>query len=163
MKIQLQFLHLSDNSLTQHAYDSELDDIRSLLVDLCRHIEKPGKFIVSGFGQSPWPVDVGTDLPVFLEQLPEAIKSVNSREPFQLDFYEQGIERTIIFTPFDGLYVALCKSYSNWQPCPDTEQIDCGELQEMLETIRSELIKAIHIVAPILLENAWLKCWADIA
>jgi hypothetical protein len=52
-------------------YDPSLDDVRSILEDVCEAAGAESRFVVPGFGQDSWPVDVRTDLPDFLEQLPD--------------------------------------------------------------------------------------------
>jgi len=42
---------------------------------------------------------VGTDLAIFLEQLPNVLRAVNAGAATEIDFYEQGIERKIEFSP----------------------------------------------------------------
>lgn len=81
--------------------DPELDGIITLLSMVCSQLEESGKatFIVSGFGENNWPVDISTDLAVFLEQLPQSILSFDKNVSFEIDFYEQGVERTLLFCP----------------------------------------------------------------
>ena len=78
-------------------YDPELDDIRSILADLCRSAGPETVFTVSGFGQECWPVDVEVDLLVCMEQLPRLIKMLSQGLRHELDFYEQGLERLLSF------------------------------------------------------------------
>lgn len=86
-------LHLPGElpSPVTRAYDPELDDVRSILADVCELASDAGRFIVAGFGQDRWAVDVSTDLLVLMEQLPEAFIAMESGAPFAIDFYEQGI------------------------------------------------------------------------
>ena len=51
-------------------YEEELDDVRSIISDVCEALADTtsADFIVSGFGQKRWPVDVWADLPTFLER-----------------------------------------------------------------------------------------------
>jgi hypothetical protein len=53
-------------------YDIELDNITSVLIDICDALAEEASvhFLVGGFGQDPWPVDVRMDLPVVIEQVP---------------------------------------------------------------------------------------------
>jgi len=63
-------------------YHPELDDVRSILNDVCDWLQPHARFTVSGFGQAQWPVDVRTDLCVLLEQLPRALLALASDAPF---------------------------------------------------------------------------------
>lgn len=141
------------------AYDPELEDIRSILTDICRAIETSGEFIVSGFGDNKWPVDVGTDLAVFLEQLPDVLNAIRVEADTEIDFYEQGIERTITLTPDADGYFASCISRTKWQPNPRFEKIDLSLLRKMLIEFRDEFVRIMRLVAPELYEHPWMKSW----
>ena len=90
-----------------NAYDEELDDVRSLLHDLCAALADVGRirFVVQFAGEH-WPVDVSAD------QLP-GVKGL--AEPFEIDFYEQGLERTLHFAPRGGEIDVHCTSrHATW-------------------------------------------------
>lgn len=80
-------------------------------------ISDKSRFVVSGFGQEKWPVSVDTDLPIFLEQLPDLLKSIESRKNFRLDFYEQGVERYLSFILSDAEYSISCISFTGGSHC----------------------------------------------
>lgn len=146
-------------------YDEELDDVRSILSDICEALADgtPADFLASGFGQARWPVDVRTDLPAFLEQLPDAIASAESGISFSLDFYEQGIARTIHFAPQDQHYSAQCESHTEWKPNPVLETIDRLELQRMLSDVRENLMYFLARKSPLTAAHPWIKAWAGAA
>ena len=83
------------------AYDTELDDERSVLRDVCAAlaVDDRIRFVVQFAGET-WPVDVRTDLVTVLEQLPDT--RLAPSQPFDIDFYEQGLERTLHFEPKNG-------------------------------------------------------------
>ena len=137
-------------------YDPELDDVRSILSDVCDWAEPYGIFVVGGFGQDPWPLDVRTDLLVVLEQLPEALLALSSGAAFEIDFYEQGVERRISFSPNEGGYAAACLSYGNWRPDPSVEKIDRAALDRMLTAVRDEFLRFIRCSYPGLELHPWL-------
>jgi len=159
MQLELRLGGLLLPQLDACAYDSDEDDIRSILVDACRVIGEHSDFLVSGFGQDRWPVDVATDLPVFLEQLPKALRAVSSGAAFEFDFYEQGIERTIAFSPTAGHYAAVCRSRTSWQPDPAIEEVDRGDLEEMLLNLREEFMRAFAQIGPSLIHHEWVRHW----
>lgn len=79
----------------------ELDTAESQLLAACELIADAGvaDFRLLCCGEHPWPVDVRTDLPVFLEQLPGLLQALQVGSPsFQLRMYEQGIETVLAFT-----------------------------------------------------------------
>lgn len=145
--------------LPNRTYDSDKDDVRSILKDFCQAIGKRGEFLVSGFGQESWPVSVETDLPVFLEQLPFVLGAIDEGAATEIAFYEQGIESFISLEPTDGKYVATCVSGTNWKPHPMMEEMDREKLGEMLRTVREEFIRAFSEAAPDLFEHPWVQQW----
>lgn len=80
MRIELGLTRTEDFPELPLQYEDGVDDVRSILCDVCDALagSSSADFIVSGFGQERWPVDVRTDLAVFLEQLPNALASVES-------------------------------------------------------------------------------------
>ena len=141
------------------AYDPNEDDVRSILMDVCRAIAARSEFVVSGFGQERWPVDVETDLPVFLEQLPSALRAVYDGMTTDIDFYEQGIERAVALEPVDRKYLATCTSRTRWQPSPTVEEVPREELEEMLLTAREAFMRTLGDMAPELSSHPWIRQW----
>lgn len=144
--------YTESSSLNLFHYDEDLDNHISVLSDICVILEQSGvvKFLVSGFGQRPWPVDVRTDLAILLEQLPELAKFVNSQ---QLDvcnicFYEQGIERDLRFTMRGQNVDILCSSRSNWRPYPSIETISLDKLRAMIAKFVETMFEAIKSTCP---------------
>ncbi|MYT26914.1 hypothetical protein GTW69_42750, partial [Streptomyces sp. SID7760] len=74
--------------------DVELsEDYESLAMDACQLLsDTDARFIVSGFGQEEWPVNISYDLSSVIEQLPAAIDALRSGSPAEIDLYGQGIE-----------------------------------------------------------------------
>ena len=159
MHIELHLPQPPENPPPLRDYAPELDDIRSILSDVCDWAEPYGRFVVGGFGQDPWPLDVRTDLLVVLEQLPEALHALSSGAAFEIDFYEQGVERRISFSPNEDGYVASCLSYGNWRPDPSVEIIDRAALASMLTAVRDEFLRFIRLSYPSLEPHPWLRSW----
>lgn len=91
-------------------YDPELDDVSSVLSDLCSWITDAGAahFKVDCCGLR-WPVDVRTDLAIILPQIPEVLGELSERGSARLQFFEQGIERDIGFTASDEDFEVDCR------------------------------------------------------
>lgn len=140
-------------------YDPELDDVRSILTDVCDLAGQQSQFLVSGFGQHSWPVDAKTDLVVLLEQLPEALIAVSESAPFEIDFYEQGIERKVVFSPEGNRYTASCFSYGKFKPNPAIHHIDRDSLSQMLTSVRDEFVRFMRSNCPGLLSHPWMRDW----
>ncbi|MGE6228444.1 hypothetical protein [Paenibacillus chitinolyticus] len=76
-------------------------------------------FKASGFGQKDWPVDCRTDLSTVMEQVPEILKKIELNQyDFILDFYEQGMERQVAFSPDKDAIKLTCSSRTHWTPDP---------------------------------------------
>jgi hypothetical protein len=159
MHIEVRLPRQINLELPLRDYDPALDDIRSILADICLAIGPEGDFVVSGFGQSKWPVDVATDLLVLLEQLPSLVRSISSGLPARLDFYEQGIERALVFTPIEDDYDLLCESRSEWQPNPRTERVSRADLLRMLLAVRDGFLELVRRSAPELEHHPWVVAW----
>lgn len=56
------------------------------------------------------------------------------RQPAVLEFYEQGIERTLLFSPAGDDYEVGCESFGQWQPNPALERVRQSDLLSMLQT-----------------------------
>lgn len=140
-------------------YDESLDDIRSILGDLCLALEQEGEFTISGFGQDRWPVDVGTDLLVLLEQLPALLRSLACGRPATLEFYEQGIQRNLVFTPAGDDFEVVCESYADWQPNPRVERVRQGDLLSMLQAVQHNFMEVVRSNAPELASHPWVLSW----
>jgi hypothetical protein len=155
-------LHLNDPQnvrMPVRQYDPEFDDIRSILVDVCQFIGKEGLFRISGFGETNWPVTLDSDLPVFLEQLPGVLRDVFGAKLTEIDFYEQGIERTVILNPVENFYELSCTSQTHWQPSPKVERISQVDLKQMLAKALETFINLVRMIAPDLEQHPWLQDW----
>jgi hypothetical protein len=154
------------NTFCLPKYDDALDDVRSLLKDLCVAIAKSNaQFIVDSPETGTWPVDVATDLAVVIEQIPEFLRFLHSpsREAFELDFYEQGIERRIEFRRIGLTFEVVCFSCGG---SPMTERSICevAAWQSMIEIFWEDFCQAAAMVAPLAVQHPWWKEWvADIA
>jgi len=157
MRIEVHLKTVPDFIL--RAYSPREDDVRSILMDVCQAVGERSEFLVSGFGEERWPVDVKTDLPVFLEQLPSVLRAVHEGVAIDIDFYEQGIERSIALQPAKGKYLATCKSRTRWQPDPAIEEIPAEELAGMLLSAREAFMRAFTDMAPQLSSHPWIRQW----
>lgn len=165
MYIKLNIQNLPRMQMPMSIYDPELDTIISILDEVCEYLHEflaqHIEFIVSGFGQEVWPVSLRTDLAVFLEQLPLLLHDVVAGLPTKLDFYEQGVERFLTFTPSEAHYVISCLSWTDWQPNPVIEHIEQVSLQQMLLGVQEAFMDMLHRIAPSLSQHPWVKSWLE--
>jgi hypothetical protein len=136
------------------------DDLVSLAMDGCSLLaEAECQFIVSGFGDDRWPVDVAYDLSVVMEQLPDVLAELRAGRATPLDFYGQGVERVIDMSP-DGPTVTLaCRSGTDWVPQPTSLQMPLADLEQTLVRLASSFAGALNIASPGLAASEPLPAW----
>ena len=144
-------------------YNDSEDGIGAILADLCSHLSEnvANEFIVQGFGDDSWPVDVYTDLVVFLEQLPFVIEKVWYQEEVTLQFYEQGVQRNIIMRPKGALVELECVSFTSWQPTQPKEEMNWCDLTAMLEGIKDDVVAYVREVSPKIYHHPLFEHWSD--
>lgn len=143
-------------------YDAKLDNITSVLADICEALaeEASVRFLVGGFGQDPWPVDVWADLPVVIEQVPAVIKAVRSGASTNLGFYEQGVQRVLAMEPSGPTEVIVeCQSMTSWQPQPSTITMKRQELLVLLGSFLGEFVEHARQRCPDLVDHTWFREW----
>jgi hypothetical protein len=143
-------------------YDEHYDDEIIVIKDICEILTetKIVNFRVSGFGEDNWPVSVDSDLPTILEQLPEVLRSIsNNHYPFDLYFYEQGIQRCLTFEERDELAHIRCASGTSWVPKPPIIIMSKSEIKSQLCTLRKVFIEVAQQVCPRLSSSSLFKKW----
>lgn len=152
--------------LTQEKkYYSDIDDETSVILDICDifYESKIVKFIVSGFGEEEWPVDCKYDLPGIIEVIPGILRNMEKGNyNFILDFFEQGIERKVIFNECDGVVIASCLSRTKWKAIPSVLKIEKTELNRVLKTFYKNFILYASIMCNDFIKNPLLTEWLNI-
>ena len=146
----------------QFAYDEELDDVLSLLSDVCGVLasSREIRFVVTGFDRKPWPLDVETDLAVVLPQMPEVLESLRQGRDFSIHHYEQGVERCLNFRVGDDRFEIECVSSDpNWEPQPRTLSIRRQDLERMLHEFCQEFCRLAETACPALTGHPWFQEW----
>jgi hypothetical protein len=159
MRIELHLI--SPPRFDARDYRADEDDVRSMLMDVCDALDPRSKFHVSGFGQARWPVDVSCDLGIFLEQLPYALRRLHAGQAAQIDFYEQGIERSIEWVPDGAVCVATCRSGTTWQPDPSVKTVGTSDVVGMMSTALETFLGTLSSMAPELLAHRWIAEWRE--
>lgn len=112
--------------------DEEIDDLTSLAMTVCPVLGDLGaRFRAGGFGDDRRPVDVTTDLATVVPQIPDLLEALATGTPGELDFYEQGIERTVRFVPQDDTVELRCESYGTWAPAEPVERAGLARTRAM--------------------------------
>lgn len=150
------------STLSVENYSDDLDSVVSIHADICEAIQQVGaaEFIVSGFGEDRWPVDVHTDLLTILEQLPEAVAALSENRQFLVDFYEQGMERTLTFSPQGDTWRVNCTSRTSWRPNPEECEVPHNRLVKLLHELVCEFGAIARSVCPQLVSHEWYATWA---
>ena len=146
-------------------YDDELDDGRSIIVDICEIFADTEKilFFVSGFGDENWSVDCRFDLPIIIEQLPEIIRKINNRDfNFKLDFYEQGVEKEIEFVNDVDCVRLVCISRNDWIPEPSKIEMRKEDVSLVFNKLYEDFLSYSAILCNSLANHYLLKEWMSI-
>jgi hypothetical protein len=159
-------LHVPDvESESSFAPDpDDLDSETAALIEVCSALAsiEGVEFIVSGFGQKRWPVDVETDLAVFLEQLPEVMSWLRSPSgTTEIDFYEQGVERILYFFAVPGAVGIRCESKTQWRPNPSEIVMSREVVVTMLTDVRDNFIAAAKRFCPTISRDAMFRAWEE--
>ncbi len=164
-KIDLSFSEVDTNvynNFQEREYDKELDNEVSVILDICNILQGIDTVIlkVSGFGDDNWLVDCGFDLPCVLEVLPHIINQISENSyNFEIDFFEQGTERTVFFED-SGVQVSLeCVSRTDWQPNPKKIIMQKDDIKSMFKNFRDDFICCSEKNCKDLLYNEFLAEW----
>jgi hypothetical protein len=147
-------------------YDEELDSIASVLFDVCDALAEIGEihFSVGGFGQRDWAASVRTDLCVALEQMPDISRALARGEGFELDFYEQGLERTVRFARRGSELTVACVSRNpRWAPEPASIEMRVLDFEDMLTALLEEFGRLARAVCPRQAAHPWFLEWYSTA
>lgn len=118
-----------------------VDDLVSLSIEGSQLLEAAGyEFRVSGFGQDRWPTDVGYDMAMIVEQLPDLLLALRARRSTEIEFPGQGIERSVDLTVNGDAVLARCRSGTSWTPNPAIELVECVVIEQLL----CDLGRAFH-------------------
>ena len=83
-------------------------------------------------GEHPWPVDVRTDLSVFLAQSERLLQALDEGAPsFRLEMYEQGIETALVFRRTESRLQVHCEpliASGDSRFCTRDEEVGMGVL-----------------------------------
>jgi hypothetical protein len=162
LKIHLQYERKPGLRLAVRDYDAQLENVSCIFMDVRELIQQNSELLVSGFGDSKWPVSVDWELPDLLDQLPDLFQAIRAGSIAQLDFGEQGVERLIEFIPNreNRMYVGTCYSLTRWKPDPVEEEISFDDLETMLLEVKDQFLQALTDVAADLNDHPWVRAWA---
>ncbi|MEG3838563.1 hypothetical protein QUA46_28600 [Microcoleus sp. MON2_D6] len=153
----------------------EIEDVKEIFPVICEELEKSNlvRFRVEGFGELPWPVDVSIDLMTVVEQLSDLLKFVedSNSSSFCLDFYEQGIERRLIFSHVEKLVKINCRplvmessniannSKDSWGQYIEEEPLTGHNLKSMICNLITTFVSIAHDICPTLTSHKCFQEW----
>lgn len=138
----------------------EADDYVSQVMDLCEILGQTDcEFHVGGFGSPNRHLDVSYDLSVVMEQLPRPIRSLMLGVDAELDFYSQGIERTLEFVPAGEICRIRCVPRTSWRPSPSEIDMKTQEVIAMCQELAKRFGAAVAIAAPGLAQLSPFDAW----
>ncbi len=147
----------------EREYDDELDDIRSIIHDICATLEGvPGiELRVAVCTETLWPVTVATDLCVIMEQIGDVIRDLSLRTPARLDFYEQGIERSVLLKPADDLVVVVCAPLAGAEgQVSDTTTVSAQGVLSCLRSLTLQFLHVSRLYCPKATAHPWFVEWS---
>lgn len=136
------------------------DDVRSILARVCEACAQTARFSVSFAGED-WPVDVETDLLVFLEQLPSVLGAARSRRDFSVDFYEQGLERRLKFEFVTSNYQVCCVPLGNGIAPSATVIITAEYTELLLDQVLQRFIMLLSDFSPNVVYHPSIQFWLE--
>jgi len=140
------------------------DDYGSILAHICDLLTEINtvSFVVHGFGENDWRVDVWVDLLTVLEQLPALYVWTSEIDAgsFSLDFYEQGTERRLVMSHSgEDVIIHGEPSYpphSKWKPSVNPELLTRRALRLQVRELVTAFLKLARDVCPASVEHPWL-------
>ena len=136
--------------------DEERSEFGDILAAATEDLEAAGgvEFVVSGFGQERWPLDVAFDLLHCLWGIEQVVDSIARGEPAVLGFWEQGRARDIAFEPIgDQLRVECRSGEDDWAPDPSGGIMDRAAVLAQLRRLVVQFVELVDAPVPELI--AW--------
>lgn len=140
------------------------DHLLTVLSEICDALAGVDgvRFAVRAFDRVPWPVSVSVDLCVLLEQLPDVVAAADQGRSFELDFFEQGIERTLHAEARDEDFEFSCSCrLETWAPQWRVERVPQVTFRQMLRALVVEFNRLAAAVRPDLVAHPQFARWAD--
>lgn len=143
-------------------YDPELDDIRSILHDVCVELKNQKvEFNVINPTEGEWPTDVFSDFKMIVEQLPAFLHFLSSEDlkSFDLGFWEQGIQRILEFRRIGSRLELNCTTFSLTPPVVQTSLEDAGYWLTMTTALWNRFYNSVKALMPSAILHPWWREW----
>lgn len=137
-----------------YGYDSMLMDICNIFYD-----SKMVIFKIEGFGETWSIADCRSELPCILEQMQYIFEHLRQKEPFEIDFYEQGLERVLHFSFSNETVNIKCTSYSNNIPPISDIVMKYDAVKGLFYSVYHNFITCIEKLLPNVIKNSIFIDW----
>lgn len=143
-------------------YDDELDDVRSILRDVCSSLQQVDGVAFKIIAGSPIPVSVRRDLCIVMEQLADVLAGLHNHVETSLDLYEQGIEECLVFTTKSDSDVVVERRplVGPGRIAAAPLYIKRGVLVDMLTKLATGFLRYARIRCPLRTQHPWFTSWA---
>lgn len=149
-------------------------DADGIIRDMCEVLDALGafEFFVRGFGERQWRVSMDWELCAVLEQVVELFSWLNADDTsrFDLVFYPQGVERTLVMTQRGGIVrmvgqplMGSIRSPRDWRPRVRVETIRTTELRAQIMALVLRFLELTAVLCPEAARHPrWLRYFAPI-
>lgn len=126
----------------------DTEDFDYLVMQGCRVLAESGcEFHIGGFGSPDWKFDIAYDMSTLLEQLPQLVENLKLDGTGEIDFYSQGIERSVAFSKAGSNYDMRCHSRTSWHPTPSVETAKIATMNKMLDDLAFSFSSALALTS----------------
>ena len=163
MKFDLEYTDLSPlTDFEIDIYEGDLDYLNAYLRVIEDVLSETGKvtFVFDCLGEN-WNLYIWGDLSVFCEHLIGLYDfcTKETKEIFMLDFYEQGTERKLEFSTYEGYVLKISNKSKEWEAPIDGELISKHVLANQIRVFVNKIKQAVDIAWPPLNELEMVQKW----
>ena len=138
-------------------------DYDCILLDICNMLYEAKQVIfkIEGFGEKWNIVDCKADLPCILEQMDTILEVILKKGDFEIDFYEQGLERLLKFSFKRETVCITCTSYVNMPPISVIE-MEYESVKHLFWKLYDDFLMCIERLLPRVMKNTLFNEWRDL-
>jgi len=138
-------------------------DYDCILLDICNMLYEAKQVIfkIEGFGEKWNIVDCKADLPCILEQMDTILEGILKKGDFEIDFYEQGLERLLKFSFKRETVCITCTSYVNMPPISVIE-MEYESVKHLFWKLYDDFLMCIERLLPRVMKNTLFNEWRDL-
>lgn len=122
------------------------DDFYTIVMKTSTILEAAGaEFVMSGFGNTRWPLDLSYDGSMVIEELPEFMADlVDGAATLQLS--GQGVETDLVFEKIGEEFRISCVSGAEWVDCDITHHVDQVVILAMFDELARRFVHGLEMV-----------------